>query len=259
MATNHHLADPQVKIFSFYWNNIDPRLVNSQRKVFQSFGLTIEQHNRHGMDHGLWMEEILNTAKDNEIIIIVDIDCIPLNREAVQKAIDVAQSGAVFGCAQSANHIDHRYIYAGPMFFAIKAETWRALGRPSMQASDKFDVGGQLTAAALQNNVNIEMVYPSHSAVPKWLLGDKYIYGLFTIYEDGYLHLFESRNKAMIECFIEIADEISSGGTQIDYRKYILKASIESHNSYALNYFMKKSILGKLKKELLRFKKKLKK
>ncbi|WP_323640405.1 hypothetical protein [Pectobacterium polonicum] len=247
-----------VRIFTLYWNNVDLQLVNAQRKVFEKFGFKIEQHNRHGMDHGTWMREILNAAEDEDVIIIVDIDCIPLNSNAIKKAIISARNGKVFGCAQSANHIDYHYVYVGPMFIALTGETWRNAGAPSLQADDKFDVGGRLTDAAIQAGHQPEFVYPSDVAVPKWLIGENHICGLFTIYEHSYLHLFESRNKDLIDCFIQISNDIISSEGEIDYRKYIIRASSESHDSYVVNYLNKKSILGKISRELKRFKKRLK-
>ncbi|MEH2922766.1 hypothetical protein ACFFL1_12725 [Samsonia erythrinae] len=257
MKKSNKFKNENIKIYSFYWDNIDLRLVDAQRKVFESFGFKIEQHHRHGMDHGLWIEEVLNSAEENEIIIIVDIDCIPLNLEAVQKAIAIADNGGIFGCAQSANHIDYRYIYAAPMFCAIKAKTWQSLGCPSLQADENFDVGGRMTSIAAQKGINIEMAYPSHSAVPKWLLGDKYIYGLFTIYNNSFLHLFESRKKYLIDCFVDLSIEIVSGIEPIDYKKYIIRAADESHKIYALKYYMKKSIRGKIIREYFRLKKRI--
>ncbi|GKW04575.1 hypothetical protein EO763_21545 [Pectobacterium odoriferum] len=246
-----------VRIFTLYWNNVDLQLVNAQREVFEKFGFKIEQHNYHGMDHGIWMEGIFNAAADEDVIIIVDIDCIPLNSNAVKKAIISARNGKVFGCAQSANHIDYHYIYAGPMFLSLTGKTWRDAGKPSLQADDEFDVGGRLTDAAQQAGHLPEFVYPSDVAVPKWLIGEKYICGLFTIYEHSYLHLFESRNKDLIDCFIEMSNDIISSEGEIDYRKYIIRASNESHDRYVSKYLSKKSIIGKISREFKRVARKL--
>ncbi|GKW17953.1 hypothetical protein PEC301937_39020 [Pectobacterium carotovorum subsp. carotovorum] len=243
------------RIVTLYWNNVDIRLVDAQRKVFEKFGFHIEQHNIHDMDHGVWMTDILDNTPDNNVVIIVDIDCIPLNAKAVEKAITSAHSGHIYGCAQSANHIDYNYVYAAPMFLALTGRTWREVGRPTLLANKEFDVGGKLTLAAQNSGYSVDLVYPTDYAVPKWLLGNSHVYGLFTIYENDYLHLFESRNQHLIECFIDIASEIISEKQSIDYRKYIIRASSESHITYLKKYIDKKSIIGKIKRELNRFKK----
>ncbi|MEQ9893617.1 hypothetical protein [Pectobacterium aroidearum] len=244
-----------IRIVTLYWDNVDARLVDAQQKVFEKFGFHIEQHNIHGMDHGVWMTDILDNTPDNNVVIIVDIDCIPLNANAVEKAIASAHSGHIYGCAQSANHIDYNYVYAAPMFLALTGKTWRGVGRPTLLANTEFDVGGKLTQVAKNTGYQVDLVYPTICAVPKWLLGGNHIYGLFTIYNNDYLHLFESRNKFLIECFIDIANEILSKNTPIDYRKYILKASSESHAAFLKNHIDKKSIFGKIKREIRRFKK----
>ncbi|MBI0555610.1 hypothetical protein F6Q06_14090 [Pectobacterium parmentieri] len=244
-----------IKIVALYWDNIDIRPVDSQRKVFEKFGFHIEQQNIHDMDHGVWMTDILDNTPENDVVIIVDIDCIPLNANAVKKAIISARNGHIYGCAQSANHIDINYIYAAPMFLALTGKTWRGVGRPTLLANKEFDVGGKLTLVAKNAGYSVDLVYPTDYAVPKWLLGDSHVYGLFTIYNNDYLHLFESRNKFLIECFIDLSDEIIQIGDNIDSRKHVIKASIESHNTYLKNYLDKKSILGKIKREWSRFKK----
>lgn len=245
------------RIFSLYWDNVSSELVSAQARVFSALGFPIEQHNRHGADHGAWMEEILDSVADDEVGIIVDIDCIPLSVAAVERAITSARSGAVFGCAQSANHIDYRYVYAAPMFLAVTGKTWRSLGRPSLQADKEFDVGGRLTSVALQQAVPVELVYPSDVAVPKWRLGDRCVYGLFTVYEGNYLHLFESRNTELIDCFVGVSEGVIAGGDAVDYREYVLRASVESHDKHARKFFMKHSVSGKASREWRRLKKRL--
>ena len=158
------------RIVTLYWNNVDIRLVDAQRKVFEKFGFHIEQHNIHDMDHGVWMTDILDNTPDNNVVIIVDIDCIPLNAKAVEKAITSAHSGHIYGCAQSANHIDYNYVYAAPMFLALTGRTWREVGRPTLLANKEFDVGGNLTLAAQKPGYSLDLVYPTDYAFPKCLL-----------------------------------------------------------------------------------------
>ncbi len=234
-------------IHSLYWDNVDFRLVEAQRNVFLKLGYPITQHHLHEKDHGLWIEEVLNGAGDQDVVVITDIDCIPLSSSAVKKAIDTALSGKIFGCAQSANHIDSSFVYAGPMFLALTGGTWRRLSAPSMRASAHFDVGGQLTHQALKAGVEVELVYPTEVGVPKWLLGDKGVFGAFTIYERSYLHLFESRNNSLIENFVDLANDICSG-QPADYKKYVIRASQDSHELYGAKILKEASLIKRLKK-----------
>lgn len=40
------------RIVLLYWDNIDPRVVQAQRKVFAHFGVSNDQRERTGLDHG---------------------------------------------------------------------------------------------------------------------------------------------------------------------------------------------------------------
>lgn len=113
--------------------------------------------------------------------MLLDIDCIPLNKDIIQRAITVADNGGIFGCAQTSNLLDKNFIYAGPMFLAIKIKTWKALGSPTLKEKDKFDVGGYLSYKAIANNIPIHLIYPIVSAINKWKLSNKGTFGTFTV------------------------------------------------------------------------------
>lgn len=238
---------PACSTHSLYWDNVDPRLVAAQRNVFAKLGYPVTQHHLNGKDHGQWIEEVLNAAGDQEVVVITDIDCIPLTSAAMKKAIDSALSGQIFGCAQSANHLDSSFVYAGPMFLAMTGGTWKKLSAPSMKASAHFDVGGQLTHQALEAGIGVELVYPTEVGVPKWLLGDKGVFGAFTVYERNYLHLFESRNNSLIENFVDLANDICSG-QPVDYRKYVIRANQDSHELYGAKLLKETTFIKKFKK-----------
>lgn len=159
VSDQNGLSGPAFSIHSLYWDNVDSRLVDAQRNVFLKLGYQVIQHHLHGKDHGLWIEEVLNAAGDQEVVVITDIDCIPLSSAAIKKAVDSAALGKVFGCAQSANHIGSSFVYAGPMFLAVTGGTWRKLSAPSMRASKNFDVGGELTHHALEAKERLKKTF----------------------------------------------------------------------------------------------------
>ena len=39
-------------IFSLSWQNVDDRVLHSQRSVFEHFGYKLAQHRIHGFGHG---------------------------------------------------------------------------------------------------------------------------------------------------------------------------------------------------------------
>jgi hypothetical protein len=228
------------KCYSLHWNNVNPDIVSAQQRVFRHFGYDIDQQCIDGMDHAQWIDSILENSPPGQTTIIVDIDCVPLNADVLASALKVAANGGIFGCAQSANHLEATdFVYAGPMFLAISGETWRKCGSPSARADETFDVGARLTFAAMQKGIPIELIYPTSVAVPKWPLGDKYIFGLFTVYEQNVLHLFQSRNNALIKCFTDVSHEIVNG--TLDIRSHLIEACEESHRQFQIKKKKKES------------------
>ena len=94
------------RIVSMYWDNIDRRVVDAQRRVFEHFGFSIDQQERTGWGHGAFLDEYMAGLGEDDVVLLMDIDCFPLNREIVDKAFAAAREGRLFGCAQSSNHID---------------------------------------------------------------------------------------------------------------------------------------------------------
>jgi hypothetical protein len=71
------------RIVALYWDNIDPRVVEAQRKVFEHFGLAIDQRERTGMNHGDFLDAYMAEIGEGDVALLMDIDCFPLNREIV--------------------------------------------------------------------------------------------------------------------------------------------------------------------------------
>ena len=81
---------------------------------------------------------------EDDVALLVDIDCFPLNRDIVERAFAAAREGRIFGCAQSTNHIDPDRLFVAPMFMAISRRTWDRLGRPSFRRDARNDVAQAL-------------------------------------------------------------------------------------------------------------------
>lgn len=217
----------KVKFVSLYWNNIDETLLKIQSEIFSFFGINIDQQLYDKMPHGIWIESILSQMNDEDILVVVDIDCVPLNKEIIKKAIDIANSGGIFGCAQAANHLNPDFIYAAPMFLAIKRKTWKDLGSPTFQEKDKFDVGGYLSYIALGNNVPIHFIYPTASAIYKWKLANQGMFGIFTVYEESIIHLFESRITVLNNTLLKMKNSLIQDYDKFDYRDFVIQAADE--------------------------------
>ena len=126
---------------------------------------------------------LIDQASADELIVFCDVDAFPLSRAALQNAIRHAEAGAVFGLAQSANHLGNPLsLYAGPMFLAFRKATWLQAGSPSLRPTRQFDVGQRLSHQAREHGVPVELLRPGVCLIPKWPLGNAGVFGYATFY-----------------------------------------------------------------------------
>ncbi len=211
------------RIVSLYWDNIDTRVVAAQREVFAHLGYSIDQRERTGVNHGDFLDAYMAEIGDDDVALLTDIDCFPLNRAIVEQAFAAALAGHIFGCAQSTNHIDPDRIFAAPMFMAIAKRTWDAIGRPSFRPDSENDVAQRLNAIAAANRVPIDLLYPWAAILPKWRLGDIALYGTGTFYRGGVFHLFESRWTPYSYILFDVAEAVLHD-RPVDYASLMRKA-----------------------------------
>lgn len=190
-----------MKAISFYNSNINPLVVEYQKKVFDHFGIAIEQIET-GMRHPDAIDFYLKTAEWDSVAIF-DIDCIPLVKNLMEIAEMAVQSGCVFGAAQNANHLKD-YVYCSPAFMCFKKATWLAAGKPSFCEGHGYDVGGYFSSL-----VQTLLLYPTHVEAPKWMLTDTLLFGHGTTYDERVYHAFESRfNHESTSMFINKCKEV---------------------------------------------------
>lgn len=199
---------PRLRIITLYWSNIPTAIVRLQAEVFRHLERPIEQVERTGMKHGDFLDNTMRDAAPDDVILFVDIDCIPTNREIIDHAHHVAETGGIFGCAQSAEAFGYRRIYTGPMFMAISRRTWDDIGQPSFNATSSSDVGQAVHDRAQEEGVSIEYIYPWACAIPKWNLADRAVFGIGTFYGGGVFHLFESRVRNYAFLFQNVAQDV---------------------------------------------------
>lgn len=197
-------------ITSLYWNNVAPEIVTGQRQVFASLGLEVAQYQLHGLRHGRWMDRMLERAGPDDVILFLDIDAFPLNREIVERAFQVAEAGGVFAVAHAANHLpDAETVFAGPMFLCVSRATWEKVGRVSMLETATTDVGQAFSNALKAHGVAIELLWPSFVGLPRWALGPRNAIGIATFYGGAVFHLFESRtDQGFNYAFTHVAERI---------------------------------------------------
>ena len=162
-------------------------------------------------------------SREDDVALLMDIDCFPLNREIVDRAFAAARAGRIFGCAQSTSHVDSDRLFVAPMFMAISRRTWDGLGRPSFRPDASHDVAQRLNEVATAAGVGIEMLYPWGCIVPKWRLGEIALYGIGTFYRGGVFHLFESRKTPFSYILYDVAEAVLND-RPIDYVALMQKA-----------------------------------
>jgi hypothetical protein len=220
-------------VHSMYWNNIDPIIVEGQKKVFDTLGIPLQQHNADRVEHGKWMDKIAqNYDEDDSIIVFCDIDAFPITNEAYVNAIEAALANQIFGLAHFSTHKPMKRIFPGPVFMALKRSIWTKLGKPSFQRSIKHDTAGGITLAAIENHISLNIVKPACCLKPKWAMGNQGILGIGTFYGDcDFFHLFESRERVNTNLFSAVVHNVVNH-QPLDFTKYLeIAAALDNSGS----------------------------
>jgi len=101
------------------------------------------------------------------VLIIADIDAIPLNEWVVGHMVELAISNGLCGHAQSTSHIgDYDHVFVAPSFMAINVADYRAVGSPSFEPSYRGDVAQEVTYAFQRDGYKPCFMYPIHFESP---------------------------------------------------------------------------------------------
>jgi hypothetical protein len=216
-------------ICSLYYNNIDPALIKNQASAMQALGHPVSQIEDTNKPHQQWMVEILDNLDENASVLFMDIDAVALSSEIIERAFKAAEQGHIFGAAQTANHLDKNFIYAGPMFLCFSKKTWNKLNYHLLDSKERFDAGGAFTYLAHQNNIPVEYIYPSFCFIPLWSIKGLFPFGVGTFYEGEMFHLFASRqNKGYGFLFESVCNSIIKGEKPDYLRLYKELNSVQS-------------------------------
>ena len=203
--------DSKYAIYSYFKSNVSSEVVEAQKDVFRSLGLSINQIQDDTISHGEFMNRVLRDPNSPEYIVFFDIDCIPLSRKAIELLLSqILNRQTIAGAAQTASHLlNGKNLYIGPFFLGITKSLYHRLGNPDMRENTFCDVGGLATAIAkFEGNTKIKYWYPSHVEVPKWDLYQKGKFGLGTTYRGLVYHAFESRLGESDNSFVRKCREV---------------------------------------------------
>ena len=200
---------PKACLVSFFMDNVHAKTLELQQAVVDKYNVSQVPHLRvktnashaQSMD-ALWKENEKRLKFD--IVFFLDIDCIPLSKEAIDLYAAAAAGGKMIGNAQRSNHLQNdQHVFAAPSALAVSANYYEAIGRPSAVPTRRGDVAEEYTFAAEAKGLPVEIVLPlkfdrpplrmewetDHS--PHWSLADGMpVYGLGTTFGDSRGELF---------------------------------------------------------------------
>jgi hypothetical protein len=155
---------------SFYMDNIPAGVVRCQAAVLckfapPDFALTQILTSR---SHAEALDAFM-VGDTHDLVVFMDIDCVPLNAAAIPTLAARAAEGKLAGCVQRANHIGNgAHLYVGPFCMALTRRLWDELGRSSFQPTERGDVGEELTYRCEALGLPLHMLWPSAVETPRW-------------------------------------------------------------------------------------------
>ncbi len=208
-------------IVSFYMDNIPTELVEMQKAMLDEFALPefkVKQIKTF-KSHSDSLDEFMKTT-DSDIVLFLDIDCVPLHSHALIDLATYAERGELAGCVQRANHIENgNHLYVGPFCMALSRALWIELGSPSFKPTERGDVGEEITYLCEARSKPVHMIWPSAVEEPMWELAPNVKFGFNTEYSRSFLHTFgirhgENRHKFIERCRVLLAGaENKASGT----------------------------------------------
>jgi len=221
-------------IATIFMKNIDPAILESQKKV-------LEKYNKSNIAHypiltdappGYTMDKLIDMLeqREHDAIMFLDIDALPLSENALDYFFEQAYAGKVIGSAQRSNHIqNNQHVFAAPHNVTFTIANYRKCDNPSFMPNHRGDVGEELTFKAEENDIPVEILMPLRydappirmdwepkDSPPYWDLADGMPkYGIGTTFgtegNEMFWHMYQSFYPGQKERFIKKCEEILNG------------------------------------------------
>jgi len=158
--------------------NINGHTVQLQKKVVEKFNRAKFPHivMMGQIPHGQFMDYIwalngaptkslegkVNKELDFDIVLFLDIDCVPLSEHAIEYYVEKANQGKLIGNAQRTGHINNNnHVFAAPSALCMTVENFKKIGCPSAMETPRGDVAEEYTYAAEANGVEVDLLLPT--------------------------------------------------------------------------------------------------
>lgn len=231
------MSNSRFIVFSGYGENITDEVVRNQKSVVEKFlpvnWMFAQQLVKGIFNHPNALQSFVDSCNDEDIICLLDIDCIPLSKEAFPiLAEDVLADNrkGLAGVIQRANHIqNNKHLYVGPSCMAFSKRYYRELRSPSFTETNRGDAGEELTYRWTEASgfisrqgddyyrypKNIHFIWPLSCLQPIWNLDYGFKFGFGTTYGTAvagplFYHQFCARDKTQKEYFINKCNDVLS-------------------------------------------------
>lgn len=226
-------------VLTYYNNEVDPEIPEYHKKVIDKLNFGTfdykplfsprpenEVTHNDSLDYGI---NYLFYREDYDIVMVMDVDCIPLSTDALNYTFKRASEGALIGNVQRSCHIDNgEHLFVSASLLCISKETFEKLGKISFAPDHiKSDNAEYFTWEAEKQGVPIEFFMPkSYIRDPRnttWDLGQgKEKYGIGTTFKNKnghemFFHLFECRKHIWNIYFYDKCDEILKEHADLDF------------------------------------------
>jgi len=221
------------KIVSVYQSDLNPDVVDYQKKVFDFFNIPIEQipfeKGQNGVNnHPIAMSDYIKDLGDWDSITFFDVDCVPIEKDCIDKAIKmISDDNTLYGNAQASNVFDFNTIksppFVAPSFMSFTRKFWESSNHKCFREAIYPNPNGDNTTADVAEVFSREnekqgrkliYSYPTKClTVKEWNYdgsfgGEKFGYGVGTEFESGTYHNYQIRIGERQEFFINRCKEI---------------------------------------------------
>lgn len=221
------------KIVSVYQSDLNKDVVEYQKKVFDHFGIPLEQVSFESggekvNNHPKAMLNYINSLTDWDSITFFDIDCVPTSKDCIERALQhISDDNTLYGNAQASNVFDYEPVktppFVAPSFMSFTKKFWDSLTYKSFVegmypnpegAVVNADVAEIFSRECEKQGKRLIYSYPTNcigGALWKYdgsFGGQAFGYGIGTEFESGTYHNYQIRIGERQQTFIDYCKKL---------------------------------------------------